>query len=165
MRIRIFVAAFAAIALLAPSAFAQSSPATYGNLGRVEIVYEDGLDNVYEIVDTLFKLDGVAIHPTLPRGSSQQTLIYSGVALPGQHDLSVVLKLKGATSVIFTYLEGYTVLLRQSVSFGSKRGEAVRIIVKTVDRGFTYDFTQRATLTVERVALGPIGQSMARVAR
>lgn len=158
----IFVA-LAAVAVLAvaPEAFGQAAPPVYGNLGRVEIVYQDGLDDVYEIEDSLFKLDGVAIHPTLPRGTSEPTVIYSGVALPGQHDLSVVLKLKGATSVIFTYLEGYTVHLRQSVKFGAKRGEAVRIVIKTYDRGFTYDFTQRAGMKVERVSLGPVRTSTA----
>ena len=158
---RITVGAVAAVALLAfaPRASAQASPPTFGNLGRVEIVYEGGLDDVYEIVDSLFKLDGVAIHPTLPRGKSSATVVYTGVALPGQHDLSVVLKLKGATSMIFTYLEGYTVHLRQSVRFGAKRGEGVRIVVKTFDRGFTYDFTQRAGLKVERVGLGPVSTS------
>ncbi len=161
MGYRITVGAAAAIALLAvaPHAFGQSSPPTFGNLGRIEIVYEDGLDDVYEIEDSLFKLDGVAIHPTLPRSTSEPTVIYSGVALPGQHDLSVVLKLKGATSIIFTYLEGYTVHLRQSVKFGAKRGEGVRIVIKTYDRGFTYDFTQRAGMKVERVPLGPVARS------
>jgi hypothetical protein len=32
----------------------------------------------------------------------------------------------------------------------------VRIVIKTYDRGFTYDFTQRAGMKVERVPLGPV---------
>ena len=35
------------------------------------------------------------------------------------------------------------------------RGEALRIVIRTVDRGFTYDFTRRAMMKVERVPLGP----------
>jgi len=145
------------LTLSASPALAQGDLPRSGNLGRVEIVYEDGLDAVYEIVDSLFKLDGVPIHPTLPKKAGEQVVIYTGVALPGAHELAVVLKLKGATSMIFTYLEGYSLALRQNVTFGAKRGETVRILVKTFDRGFTYDFTQRAGLQVERVVVGPGG--------
>ena len=152
MRLGFMLTAFVALALTAAPAAAQESA---GNLGRVEIVYEDGLDDLFQIVDSLFKFDGVPIHPTLSRGGSESTVVYSGLTLPGSHKLSVMLKLKGATSAIFTYLEGYKLNLRQAVTFSAKRGEALRIVIRTVDRGFTYDFTRRAMMQVERVPLGP----------
>jgi len=103
------------------------------------IVHENRMSSSYRLVKAVYALDGARIFSKADEegslGERQETDIYDGSIVPGEHTLTVNLEYRGHGYGIFSYLKGYRFRVRSNYSFSAPEGKAITIRVVGYEKG------------------------------
>jgi len=103
------------------------------------IVHENRMSSSYRLVKAVYALDGARIFSKADEegslGEREETDIYDGSIVPGEHTLTVNLEYRGHGYGIFSYLKGYRFRVRSNYSFSAPEGKAITIRVVGYEKG------------------------------
>ena len=109
------------------------------------------LGNSYTVESISYFLDGQSkFSKTDPAGSldeSKEFKVFEGAVPPGDHNLTVNVRLRGNGYGIFKYVEKYQVNFKASSTFNAEEGRSCQVrVVLERQRGIGKSFTERPTI-------------------
>jgi len=113
-----------------------SSTETKGS--RIILSHKNEMSQDFVLVDATFSLDGAPIFKKEDVDGilkDQETLIYDGAILPGQHTLSVSLVYRGQGFGILSYISKYKFKVKSKHQFEVKQGKGLELKVVCFEKG------------------------------
>lgn len=112
------------------------------------------LGNSYTVESISYFLDGQSkFSKTDPAGSideSKEFKVFEGAVPPGDHNLTVNVRLRGNGYGIFKYVEKYQVNFKANSTFNAEEGRSCQVrVVLEKQRGFGKSFTERPNINFE----------------
>ncbi|MDP6931701.1 MAG: dihydrolipoamide acetyltransferase [Myxococcota bacterium] len=121
---------------------------------RATVWHVNRLGNAYTMESVAYFLDGQGkfskVDPTGGLDASKEFKIFDGAIPPGNHNLTVNLKLRGSGYGIFNYVQNYNFNVQSSTVFVAEEGKNCQVRVVTGERkGIGRSFTERPNITFE----------------
>ncbi len=128
---------------------------TEGGLGqgaRATIVHRNEMGGTFVLTEVNYFLDAAPLWQQIDETGDTLTGIekkevWSGNIVEGSHTLTVTMVYRGSGFGIFSYLEGYTFRLKDSVAFNAEPGKTIYIESIGFEQGnFTTEITERPSI-------------------
>ena len=112
------------------------------------------LGNSYTVESVAYFLDGQSkFAKTDPAGSldeSKELKVFEGAVPPGDHNLTVNVRLRGNGYGVFKYVEKYQVNFKASSTFNAEEGRSCQVrVVLERQRGIGKSFTERPSISFD----------------
>lgn len=121
---------------------------------RGKITHVNKLGRSYSIESISYYLDGQGkfskVDTSGALSAQKQLAIFDGPIPPGNHNLTVHLKLRGNGFGVFKYVSNYVFNVQASTAFTAEDGKSCRVKAVVDERGgFTRSFTERPSVKFE----------------
>lgn len=121
---------------------------------RATIWHVNKLGRGYTLESVAYYLDGQGkfskADPAGGLDDMREFKVFEGAVPPGNHNLTVNLKLRGSGFGIFSYVKNYTFNVQSSTAFAAEEGKSCSVKVITDERGgIGKSFTERPNVTFE----------------
>ena len=121
---------------------------------RGKITHVNKLGRSYSIESISYYLDGQGkfskVDTSGALSAQKQLAIFDGPIPPGNHNLTVHLKLRGNGFGVFNYVSNYVFNVQASTAFTAEDGKSCRVKAVIDERGgFTRSFTERPSVKFE----------------
>lgn len=115
---------------------------------RATITHVNEFGRTFELLEIRYSLDGTPVFSATKAADGIEDIesieLYSGVVLPGVHNLAVQMMVRGKPRGPFTYARGYEFEITTSHTFSVEGGQAVDLDVVTYSGGNAHeDFSRR----------------------
>lgn len=115
---------------------------------RATIKHVNEFGRTFELLEVRYSLDGTPIFSASKAADEIDDVdsieLYSGVVLPGVHNLAIQMVVRGKPRGPFTYARGYEFEITTSHTFSVEGGQAVNLDVVTYSGGNAHeDFSRR----------------------
>lgn len=120
------------------------------NGARAVVYHRNELGSAFVVESAVYVLDGSPVK-TLANSKDLEKVdelpIFDGRIVPGQHQVNVIMKLRGSGFGIFSYLEGYKFQLTSSYVFNAEAGKVTTVKAVAFEKGgFTTDVKDRPAI-------------------
>lgn len=104
---------------------------------RVVINHLNEMSRNFDVRRVVYSLDGTMLLSASAEAVdlSRTVPVFTGVTLPGPHNVSVEMRLRGNRRGFFSYMEGYEFTVRSSCTFIVEEGQTVKLDIALIDRG------------------------------
>lgn len=121
---------------------------------RAAIWHVNKLGNSYRVESVAYYLDGQGkfsrVDPSGDLDSKREFKVFDGAIPPGNHNLTVNLKLRGHGFGIFSYVKNYNFNVQSSTAFMAEEGKSCQVrVVANERKGIGRSFTERPNVTFE----------------
>jgi hypothetical protein len=121
---------------------------------RATIWHENRLGASYRLESLSYYLDGQGkfskSDPTGGLDAMKEFKVFEGAVPPGNHNLTVAMKLRGSGLGVFSYVENYNFNVQSSTAFVAEEGKSCSVrVIANERRGIGRSFTERPNVTFE----------------
>lgn len=125
---------------------------------RAAIWHVNKLGSAYTVESIAYYLDGQGkfskADPTGELDAKKEFKVFDGAVPPGNHQLTVNMRLRGSGFGIFSYVKDYTFNVQSSTSFASEEGKSCTVkVVANERKGIGRSFTERPNVTFETLCV------------
>lgn len=121
---------------------------------RAAVWHVNKLGNAYTLESVAYYLDGQGkfskADPTGELDDKREFKVFDGAVPPGNHQLTVNMRLRGSGFGIFSYVKDYTFNVQSSTTFAAEEGKSCTVrVVANERKGIGRSFTERPNVTFE----------------
>jgi len=121
---------------------------------KATIWHVNKLGSGYTLESVAYFLDGrgqfAKSDPTGVLDEQREFKVFDGALPPGNHNLTVNMKLRGSGFGVFSYVKNYTFNVQSSTSFIAEEGKSCQVrVVANERKGIGRSFTERPNVTFE----------------
>jgi hypothetical protein len=121
---------------------------------RVNVWHINHLSTAFSLVSISYYLDGQGkfskVDPTGELDARREFKVFEGAVPPGNHNLTVNMRLRGNGFGIFTYAQDYSFNVQSTTAFVAEEGKSCQVrVVAAERRGIARSFTERPNVSFE----------------
>ncbi len=117
---------------------------------KAVITHHNTMGSSFVLEEVSYSLDGAPLFSKTPEEGGKvgnEVELFNGSIVPGNHNISVFMRFRGAGFGIFSYVEGYEFKLRSSYAFTAEEGKVTSLSITAFEKGgFTTDLQDRPNI-------------------
>lgn len=121
---------------------------------KAVLVHRNEMGSSFVMESVAYALDGAPIFTKVDNNGDlddqEEIEIFNGRIVPGNHQISVKVKLRGSGFGVFSYLDGYKFTVSSSYTFNAEGGKSTEVKIVSFEKGnITTDLKDRPAVRYE----------------